>query len=81
LRLELWRQLQEQQGTDDPACPECGRAPGIDYMEIDHIIPRSIGGEHSRNNVQLLCGPCNRSKGGRTMRQWRRAKAQAVKSL
>lgn len=81
LRLELWRQLQAAQQTDHPSCPECDRAPGIDFMEIDHIIPRAQGGPHTRDNVQLLCSHCNRSKGGRTMRQWRRAKAQAVKSL
>ncbi|MXX47185.1 MAG: HNH endonuclease [Chloroflexi bacterium] len=47
-------------------------------MEVDHIRPRSRGGEHVWQNVQLLCGPCNRSKGNKTMHEWQ--SAQAVKS-
>jgi len=72
LRLELWQRMQAEAETETPACSGCGRAPGMDYMEVDHIIPRSRGGEHTWDNVQLLCGPCNRSKGNKTMAQWRR---------
>ncbi len=82
LRLELWRRLQAEQQkpeSQNAACPGCGRSPDLDYFEVDHIVPRGQGGEHTRDNLQLLCGPCNRSKGNRTMTQWRRA--QAIKSL
>ena len=41
-----------------------GRALPIDVFEIDHIKPRSKGGEA---NLQLLCPTCNRKKGNRTM--------------
>jgi len=34
-------------------------------MEYDHIIPLSIGGETSCENLQLLCRKCNRSKGNK----------------
>ena len=30
--------------------------------ELDHIIPLSLGGEHSRLNTQCLCSHCNRVK-------------------
>ncbi|MYF22710.1 MAG: hypothetical protein F4209_08160 [Chloroflexi bacterium] len=80
LRFELWRRMQQEHDDDRPPCPGCGNVlPGVEYMEVDHIVPRSRGGEHVWSNVQLLCGPCNRSKGNRTMAQWRRA--QAVRSL
>jgi 5-methylcytosine-specific restriction endonuclease McrA len=31
----------------------------------DHIIPLKLGGAHDRKNLQLLCEPCNLSKGAR----------------
>ena len=72
VRLDLWRKMQEKLQVENPACPACDRAPGIDYMEVDHIVPRSRGGEHTWSNVQLLCGPCNRSKGNKAWGSWRR---------
>ena len=72
VRLALWQQMQEATKQETPPCPACDRSPGLDYMEVDHIIPRSRGGEHVWTNVQLLCGPCNRSKGNKTWTAWRR---------
>ncbi|MXX30642.1 MAG: HNH endonuclease [Gammaproteobacteria bacterium] len=34
-------------------------------------MPRSRGGTDHPDNLQLLCSHCNRSKGGRTMAEWR----------
>jgi 5-methylcytosine-specific restriction endonuclease McrA len=31
----------------------------------DHIVPLKLGGVHNRRNLQLLCEPCNLSKGAR----------------
>lgn len=39
--------------------------------ELDHIIPLSIGGEHSKRNTQCLCRMCNQNKGARTVGQLR----------
>ena len=76
LRFELWKRLQESHEAEQPPCPGCGNTlPGVEYMEVDHIVPRSKGGEHTWDNVQLLCGPCNRSKGNKSMAQWRRDRA------
>ena len=34
-------------------------------LETDHIHPRSRGGADTDENLQLLCGFCNRTKGDR----------------
>lgn len=34
-------------------------------MEIDHIIPLSVGGPHHIHNLQYAHPKCNREKGGR----------------
>lgn len=36
-------------------------------MTRDHIIPRSKGGIDDISNYQLMCSPCNKSKGSMTM--------------
>lgn len=45
-------------------CAVCRKALRKTY-EIDHIVPLSRGGPHSIANLQLLCPPCNRSKGAK----------------
>ncbi|HVB25788.1 MAG TPA: HNH endonuclease [Ktedonobacteraceae bacterium] len=48
---------------DGGRCVQCGyEGP---YIEYDHILPRSKGGQNTVENVQLLCGQCNRKKGNR----------------
>ena len=71
VRLALWQRMQKASGKETPACIGCQRSPGFDYMEVDHMTLRSKGGEHVWTNVQLLCGPCNRSKGNKTWKAWK----------
>lgn len=44
-------------------CAKCGRKFRKKDIDIDHINPRSKGGNNSRYNLQILCSHCNRSKG------------------
>lgn len=55
------KKLQQQGGR----CAHCGRSGGMKDMEADHITPYSKGGRTSWQNLQILCRPCNRSKGNR----------------
>ena len=48
---------------DGGRCVQCGYLGP--YVEYDHIFPRSKGGQNTVENVQLLCGQCNRKKGNR----------------
>ena len=42
----------------DTTCDSGAPAAGV----YDHIIPVAKGGGNSAENVQLLCGDCNRQK-------------------
>lgn len=51
-------------------CVTCGKDIR-DGFHIDHVIPRARGGKHLEGNLQLLCPPCNLSKGSRLPIEWR----------
>lgn len=44
-------------------CQYCGRRGKPGELNIDHILPRSRGGESTWENVVVACVPCNRRKG------------------
>ena len=49
-------------------CQCCGEKPGKENnitLHIDHIIPFSMGGKDTIDNLQVLCNKCNASKGNR----------------
>ena len=56
-------------------CAGCGEHFQIRNLEVDHIISVSKGGTDHVENLQLLCGACNRMKGNRGM-EYLRSKLQ-----
>ena len=46
----------------------CGKKFRKGDIDIDHIIPKSIGGTNDAKNLQCLCKHCNRSKQADTSR-------------
>lgn len=49
---------------DGHKCAYCGR--GDLPLTIDHVIPKSKGGDDSWENLVAACLPCNNKKGDRT---------------
>lgn len=49
---------------DGHKCAYCGR--GDLPFTIDHVIPKSKGGEDTWENLVTACLPCNNRKGNRT---------------
>ncbi len=59
------QRLHEQQKGCCAAC----RISGV-KMQVDHIVPVVKGGSNDPSNLQLLCAPCNKSKGARNFEEW-----------
>jgi 5-methylcytosine-specific restriction endonuclease McrA len=51
---------------DKSTCQYCGRKLPRHELNLDHVIPRSLGGMSTWENVVCSCHECNRRKGGRT---------------
>ena len=43
-------------------CELCGCMDSEKALEVDHIVPKNLGGEDSINNYQALCYSCNSMK-------------------
>ena len=52
-------------GQQEGKCAGCRMDFPFKIFEVDHIIPQSRGGTDHIENLQLLCGHCNRVKGDR----------------
>ena len=59
------RELRRRLILDDGLkCQGCGWVPPHEeYMEVDHRLPKSLGGPDALRNRVLLCPPCNGAKG------------------
>jgi len=50
---------------DQYACQYCGSRK---HLTLDHVIPRSKGGQHTWDNVVTACASCNGRKGDRLLK-------------
>ncbi len=51
---------------DNNTCVYCGVK---EYLTIDHVVPRSMGGRDSWENLVTACQKCNSRKGNQTPEQ------------
>lgn len=51
---------------DAHQCQYCGRRPPVRELNIDHVLPRSRGGDDTWENLVTACRVCNLRKGWRT---------------
>lgn len=65
-RMSVWELREKLIIRDGQRCQGCGWEPPFkDYLEVDHILPKSKNGTDDMKNRTLLCGPCNGVKGNR----------------
>ena len=75
---EVKQRLYDQQAGVCNGCRRQFTPEFADLLDLDHIKPKSKGGLHAWNNVQLLCRTCNVRKGAGTMNQLRKRLEQDV---
>jgi 5-methylcytosine-specific restriction endonuclease McrA len=54
---------------DNNQCQYCGKKFPTQELSLDHIVPRSQGGQSGWENIVCACVNCNVKKGGRTPKQ------------
>jgi 5-methylcytosine-specific restriction endonuclease McrA len=54
---------------DNNLCQYCGKRFATSELSLDHVVPRSQGGQSTWDNVVCACVECNVRKGGRTPKQ------------
>ncbi len=52
-------------------CALCGVSVDERALDVDHIVPRTRGGDNALSNLQALCYKCNRAKGNRDKTDFR----------
>ena len=63
-RKEIKEKMYDNQ---EKKCKGCRVEFELRNLTIDHVLPRSKGGQDNIENLQLLCGSCNSIKGDRSM--------------
>lgn len=51
-------------------CVFCGKRMTLDNSTMDHVVPRSKGGQDTPANLVMACLNCNQTKADRTPEEW-----------
>ena len=63
--VRMWRE--EIKKAWEHQCAYCGSS---DNLTMDHVRPRSMGGQDKTNNVVCCCHKCNKSKAATNWEDW-----------
>ena len=63
---------------DNGVCNYCGHRYPYDKLEMEHMIPKELGGPDHRRNMQLACETSNSLKGTSTDREFRELNAHLI---
>jgi len=66
----LWRRSIKEHF--DCTCVYCGETYEINELTLDHVHPRSSGGDTTYKNIVPACSKCNQEKGSRYWQTWMR---------
>lgn len=64
-KADIKRLFEQQKGR----CAGCSRSIRKRY-HVDHVLALKLGGSNDRSNLQLLCPPCNLTKGAKDPVTW-----------
>ena len=59
-------------------CAYCGMPLSVRDMTMDHVVPKSRGGESRVSNLVASCSRCNRLKGARTAEEFLAERMEAA---
>jgi 5-methylcytosine-specific restriction endonuclease McrA len=68
---KLWRRALKEHF--DCTCVYCGKSYELSQLTLDHVIPRSAGGETIVSNIVPACEKCNQKKASKEWRSFMRA--------
>ena len=57
----------------DCKCVYCGETYEPNELTLDHVRPKTFGGQDLTNNLVPSCRKCNQAKGSQNWLQWMRA--------
>jgi 5-methylcytosine-specific restriction endonuclease McrA len=66
----LWRRAIKEHFNC--TCAYCGEHYDINQLTLDHVRPKSLGGEDLTSNLVPACQKCNQDKGSSNWLQWMR---------
>ena len=82
VRPDIEAYLMELQGSRcaAPDCSKTLKAKPLNF-HLDHIHPLALGGLHDDSNLQLLCAPCNMSKGAKPPEAWLMEHSELLRAM